>query len=267
LSYKKRIDILSEDRIKSVIKTSLFAQKIYAFWSISTTNDFAYRMALQGDKEGTLVIAEKQIRGRGRKSRTWDSSFSKGLWFSLILRPEMPSHRAGLIPFIASVSIAEAIENKLNLQPDMKWPNDLLLGGKKCCGILSEAEFVNNKIKFIILGIGINVNHNPNDFPDELKNIATSLRIQSEKRVDRADLLAEILFRLEQNYQNIKVSGFEETLSNWKRRCSKFKKRVVIEMEGQKLSGKFIDLDEGGGLILKTEKGEQKKVVAGDLIY
>ena len=259
-------DVLSENRIKSVLKTKLFGQKIFAFWSISTTNDFAYRRATQGEKEGALVIAEKQERGRGRKLRVWDSQFGKGLWFSLILRPDLPSSKSGLIPYLAGVSVARAVENLTGLQPDLKWPNDLMLNDKKCCGILSEVHFDNSKIAFLILGIGINVNHNPGEWTDDINEIATSLRIEKNKRIDRAELLAEILFQLEQLYEDVKINGFDNLLNQWKKRCSKYKKFITIEQENKKIEGIFFDLDKEGCLILKTKDGEMKKIFAGDVV-
>ncbi|MDZ7377400.1 MAG: biotin--[acetyl-CoA-carboxylase] ligase, partial [candidate division KSB1 bacterium] len=146
---KAGFDLLSEDKLKSVIKTELFAKKIYSFWSIGSTNEFAHNRAIQGEPEGTLVIAEQQVRGRGRKNRRWESPFNKGLWFSVVLRPNIVSDQVGLIPFLAGVAVAEGIENFTGLKPEVKWPNDLLLNGKKICGILSEAEFQNGKIRFI----------------------------------------------------------------------------------------------------------------------
>ncbi len=262
----KRYDIMSEDRIKSVLKTETIGQKIFAFWSISTTNDFAYRMAEQGEREGALVIAEQQERGRGRNSRTWISPFSKGLWFSLILRPELPSAQAGLIPYVASVSVAEAVENKLALKPSLKWPNDLLIKQKKICGILSEVEFLNGKIKFIILGIGINVNQMVNDFPAELIETATSLRVESETVIDRAELLAEILERFEQNYLQTKAGSFENILTHWKKRCPNIGRPISIRQEENIYHGIFKDIDKNGYLILQAESGAEEKIVAGDLV-
>ncbi len=267
MSYGIRYDLLSEDRIKSVLKSRFIPQKVYAFWSIGTTNDFAYRMAQQGDGDGTLVIAEKQERGRGRKSRTWDSPFLRGLWFSLILRPDLPSAKAGLIPYLAGVSVSEAVESMLNIQPDMKWPNDLLINNKKFCGILSEVDFNNGKVNFIVLGIGINVNQLASEWPKDIVKTATSLRLATEKIIDRAELLAEILLKLEENYEHAKIDGFEGILRKWKKRCSKVRKEIVIQQENQRFQGKFVNIDEDGCLLLKYENGEIKKIFAGDILY
>lgn len=267
MKNKVGFDLLSPEKLKSVIKTELLAQKIYGFWSIGSTNEFAYLRALQGEMEGALVIAEQQSKGRGRKSRAWDSPFNKGLWFSLILRPELTASRAGLVPYLAGVSVAEAIENFIDLKPQVKWPNDLLLNGRKFCGILSEVEFENNMIKFIILGIGINVNHKKDEFPEEFREQATSLRIESDSRIDRADFLAAVIRQLENNYKKMKLNGFKDIIEQWKNRCPQLGKKVVIIQDDAKYEGIFEDLNNEGCLLLRTKAGEIKKIVAGDIDF
>ena len=260
-------DLLSEDRIKAALNNDSFVDKIYAFWSVSSTNDFAYKRALHGDAEGTLVVAEEQTRGRGRKARVWDSQFNMGLWFSLVLMPDIPTSKAGLLPFLASVSIAEALENLLGLKPDLKWPNDALISGKKFCGILSDVEFTNGRVKFIILGVGLNVNHKIDDFPEDIRGQATSLRIESGTRVDRADLLAEFLKRFERNYKEFSLKGINDILDKWKARCSRFGRQVQVVQDDQQFEGVFQDFDAEGCMILRLKSGETKKIVAGDILF
>lgn len=260
-------DLLSEERIKAALKTELLGNRIYAFWSVGSTNEFAYRRALQGDFEGVLVIAEQQTKGKGRMSRHWDSPFYKGLWFSLVLRPEIQASKAGLIPYLAGVSVAEAIENFIARKPDLKWPNDLLFHGKKFCGILSEVEFKDGKVKFIILGIGINVNQKLDEFPEHYRHQATSLQQECKSRIDRAELLAEVLFCLEDNYKLIRANGPNEIIDKWKTKCPQFGKEIVINQDDEQWQGKFIDIDENGCLVLQTESGAIKKIVAGDIRF
>lgn len=260
-------DLLSEERIKAALRTELLGNKIYAFWSVGSTNEFAYRRALQGDPEGVLVIAEQQTKGKGRKSRTWDSPFYKGLWFSLILRPDIPASQAGLLPYLAGVSVAEAIEITAKLTPDLKWPNDLLLRSKKFCGILSEVEFKDGKVNFIILGIGINVNQKPDDFPSHYREQATSLRQHYHNRIDRAELLAEVLFRLEQNYRAFGTDGMQAIIAKWKNKCPMFRQEIIMLQDDVQIKGLFVDIDENGCLILQGESGELQKIVAGDIRF
>lgn len=260
-------DLLSADRIRALLKTELLATKVYAFWSIGSTNEFAYRRAAQGEKEGVLVIAEEQTKGKGRKSRQWDSPFNKGLWFSLILRPPIAAEKAGLVPYFSGVSIAEAVENYIHLQPDLKWPNDLLFRGKKFCGILSEVEFHNSQIDFIILGIGINVNHKPEDFPEAYRERATSLRIESGLRIDRAELLAEVIHRLEANYRQILANGFAGILTTWKAKCPQFGQKMTIMQDEERIEGIFEDIDEDGCLLLRQPSGALQRIIAGDVAF
>jgi len=267
MNDKLGFDLLSEAKLKSVIKTELLANKIYAFWSVGSTNEFAYSRASQGEMEGTLVIAEQQSKGRGRKFRSWDSPFNKGLWFSLILRPELPASRAGLVPYLAGVSVAQAVENSLSLKSSVKWPNDLLLNGRKYCGILSEVEFENRQIRFIILGIGINVNHKNEDFPAEFREQATSLRIESGLLIDRSQLLAEVIWQLEQNYIIMKQQGFEIIVDNWKKRCPQLGKLVTIVQDDKNFQGIFEQLNDEGCMLLRTQDGQLKKIVAGDITF
>lgn len=258
-------NLITADKLKPLLKTDFFGKKIFAFWRLHSTNALAYKLARNGEEEGTVVIAEEQIKGRGRLNRTWHSQFGKGLWFSLILRPE--AHRIlkpGVYPFLAGVSVAQAIENYLGLKPEFKWPNDLLLHDKKFCGILSEVEFLNSHIHFIILGIGINVSHRPDDFPPEIRNIATSLRYESLLNIDRLGLLAEIITIFEQNYFFSLEYGFKFIKENWKKRCPRLGQKIEVNLDNQKVNGIFEDLDKDGGLLLKKSDGELIKVVAGD---
>jgi len=267
MRHNMSFDLLSEDRIQSGLKTKLFGKKIYAFWSVGSTNEFAYRRALQDEQEGVLVIAEEQKKGKGRKSRKWDSRFNKGLWFSLILRPDLPAAKAGLVPYLAGISVAEAVEDVIGLKADMKWPNDLLLSGRKFCGILSEVEFENSQIDFIILGIGINVNHKKDEFPEEFRDQATSLRIESGSRIDRAQFLAEVLVQLEKNYNYMKQNGFENIMTRWQTRCPQFGKEIVVIQDDDTYHGTFEDLDDEGCLLLRTRSDELIKIVAGDITF
>ncbi|MDZ7260899.1 MAG: biotin--[acetyl-CoA-carboxylase] ligase [candidate division KSB1 bacterium] len=258
-------DLISKDKIKMDLKTQIIADQIYAFWSIRSTNEFAYRLARQGEPEGTLVIAEEQTGGKGRLDRKWESLFGKGLWFSIILRPPVVAARAGLFPFLAGVSIAEAVENKLELQPQVKWPNDLMINGKKFCGILSEAEFSRGKVEFIILGIGINVNHTIEDFSEDIRDQAVSLQMALQRPADRLPLLVEALNRIEANYLLMQRKGFGAIIRRWKKRCQNWGKPIKLVQGTTTLEGIFEGLAEDGSLLLRLDDGHIKKILAGDI--
>jgi BirA family biotin operon repressor/biotin-[acetyl-CoA-carboxylase] ligase len=169
-----------------------------------------------------------------------------------------------LYPYLAGISAALAIEEKIGLKPTFKWPNDLLFNEKKFCGILSEVEFIERKVNFIILGIGINIDQKLSDFDSALKNSATSLRLESKIKIDRVALLAEILNVFERYYYFANEYGFETITTLWKKRCPRLGQQIEIIQDIHTLTGLFEDLDEDGCLLLRKKEGNLIKVVAGD---
>lgn len=260
-----KFDLITSDKIRARLDTKRFGRKIYAFWQVSSTNRFAAKAAARGEPEGTLVIAEMQTRGKGRLKRSWDSQFGKGLWFSVILRPSFSYAKAGLFPFLAGISVVQAIENSTGLKPEFKWPNDLLFNNKKFCGILSEVEFIHYKINYIILGVGINIFHKTNDFPNILSQSATSLHLEGAESVDRIDLLTNIIKQLEFYYYDSTANGFKESLEIWKSRCPQFGNQIRIFQNGRHIQGIFENLDSDGCLMLRTPDKSLIRIAAGDL--
>ncbi len=258
-------NLITADRIEAMLQTKRLGRPIFAFWRIGSTNTFARDQAMQGAPEGTLVIAEEQTRGRGRMNRSWESACCRGLWFSIILRPVDNSHRAGLYPYLVGVSVAHTIEEVTGLRPALKWPNDILINGHKCCGILAEADFSNGRIQYIILGIGLNVLHHHDDFSHSLKHEATSLFLETHLHFDRVQLLANILRKMEHQYMVVQTEGFEPILKEWKQRCPWLHKKITVNQGDQWLEGFFQDLDSDGCLLLRVPKKGIHKIVAGDL--
>ncbi len=261
-----KYDFITSDKIKPQLNTDYFGKKVFAFWRLQSTNEFAYKLAHNGEQEGTLIIAEEQLKGRGRLKRKWYSIFGKGLWFSVILRPPAAASKPGIFPFLAGVSVAQAVENLYGITPQFKWPNDLFLNQKKFCGILSEVEFQNNHVSFIVLGMGINVNHSLDDFTPDIRGIATSLLIHSLHKTNRITLLVEILRLLEQHYLFALEYGFDLIIDNWKKRCPRIGQKIEIILDNNYYSGIFEDLDQDGGLLLRQKNGHLAKIVAGDFM-
>ncbi|MFQ5705899.1 MAG: biotin--[acetyl-CoA-carboxylase] ligase [bacterium] len=247
--------------------TRRFGKRSFVFNRLGSTNSYAKRLAAKGSAEGTLVIAEKQTRGRGRRGRRWESAPGKGLWISLILRPDLEADKAGLLALLAGLSVAQTVETHLNLSAELKWPNDVLIQSKKFCGILSEAEIsARQRLAWIVLGIGLNVNHLLEDFSDEIRPRATSLAIECGSPVSRSELLLAFLGVLEENYLKLKQGGAAYFLQQWIRRCPTFKKRILLRQDETEMEGIFEDLDAGGRMLLRLANGEIRRISAGEVI-
>ncbi|MFQ5677332.1 MAG: biotin--[acetyl-CoA-carboxylase] ligase, partial [bacterium] len=180
--------ILAEN-IERRIETKLLGKRIFAFEKLGSTNNFAKRLVQNGEGEGTLVIANHQTSGRGRYDRRWHAPANLGLWFSIVLQPRLPGEKFGILSLLAAVAVAKSVEAITRLSPELKWPNDVLVNLKKISGILIESQLWKKERDSLVLGIGVNVNQSEADFPTELRNLATSLRIESGERVDRTHLL------------------------------------------------------------------------------
>ncbi len=199
-------NLISPKRIKNELHTDFVGQEIHHFKEITSTNDIAKELAINGAKEGTIVIAETQTRGRGRMTRKWVSP-EGGIWFSIILRPRVePKETIELNLRVATVA-AKVINSLFKLRADVKWPNDITINGKKVCGILTEMDTRGDKVDFVVIGIGINANIDLNSFPKRLRNSLTSLRKELKKDVDRERLLTALLEEFEQYYKSTYIKN------------------------------------------------------------
>jgi BirA family transcriptional regulator, biotin operon repressor / biotin---[acetyl-CoA-carboxylase] ligase len=260
-------DLLLPSEIQPILGTKWLGKKIHYFDSIDSTNSTAYRLALEGAGEGEAVIAEAQGKGRGRLGRPWVSPPFSNLYLSVILRPKLPPHRASLITFMAAVAAANAIEKYSGLTPLIKWPNDLLLKKRKVAGLLNEIHSETDRIHFVILGMGVNLNMDKESFPRELRPKATSLKSEMGRPVSRKDFVCSLLKELEQWYEVFLKEGGGPVLQAWRDRAQIEGKRVRVTSFGDVLIGRAIDVDSDGALILETRRGEQKRIVAGDIEY
>ncbi|MCL0065695.1 biotin--[acetyl-CoA-carboxylase] ligase [Dehalococcoidia bacterium] len=256
-------DSLLPEEIKSGLNTSLLGRQIAYHRELTSTQDAARALAAQGANEGTIVIAETQAAGRGRIGRAWASP-PGGIYLSIILRPAIEPSEALRFPLIAGVAAAQAIERLTGLKPQLKWPNDIIVGGRKAGGILTEMSAEMDRINHIIIGIGINVN--TESFPDEIRGIATSLKTECGKEVSRVQLVQNILAQLESLYQVFQVSGFETIRERWKARSCTIGSRVSVRGEREQVEGEAIDIDEDGALILRKANGALERVLAGDVL-
>ena len=244
---------LTKEYILDALPTSLFGRKIYAFNRIDSTNSCARALADVGAEEGTLVVAEYQTEGRGRLGRSWTAEPGANLLFSLLIRPSLSREQAGILPFFAAVAIARAVEPLVQTRIECKWPNDLLVSGKKFCGVLLETAIQEGRLTHAILGIGLNVNQRA--FPDMLARKATSLVRERKKTVDRRLLLHAILSEMESLYMTIRSGKTQPVLSEWLSRCTMIGKDVTVRSGDDVVHGRALEIRDTGALVLETNAG------------
>lgn len=257
-----RPDKLLPAEVRLGLKTARFGQVVHHFDSITSTNDVARDLAERGAPEGTLVVAEEQKSGRGRRGRAWSSPPGVGIWASLILRPSLLPAQAPLITLTAAVAGAEAIRSVTGLPAGIKWPNDLLIGGRKVAGILTEMRAELDQVTYVVLGIGINVN--TPSFPAELEATATSLYREGGRYVSRRLLLQAFLERFEFWYDRLPQEA-EEMRSRWRELSLTLGRRVTVISPNFTVSGLARNIDREGALLLETETGDLVRILSGDV--
>ena len=260
-------DLLTPSEIKPLLTTEWMGRTIHHFQTIDSTNSKAYQLALHGAEEGEVVVAESQEKGRGRLGRPWYSPPSLNLYFSVILRPKIPPHQASLLTLMAAVATADAVQEISGLLPLIKWPNDILLRGRKVAGLLNEIHSGMGRVHFVILGIGVNLNMEGKLFSKEIRKVATSLKKEMGRAVSRKGFFLVLLRRLEVWYEIFLKEGAPPVLKAWRDRAQIKGRPVRVTSSGETLTGIAVDIDSDGGLILKTEDGQQKRIVTGDVEY
>lgn len=256
----------ADDLVARLGKTKVVGRDIQVFEQTTSTNDVVEKLARDGVKEGVVVFAESQTKGRGRLGRVWQSPTRKGLWFSVLLRPKLRPQEATQLTVISSTALRRAIKTVTGLTADIKWPNDLLIGGKKVVGILTEMSAEVDRVRHIIIGIGVDVNQDANEFPAELRKIATSLKLEAGEEICRAELATEILRELDVDYARIGAGKFSEVADEWEAACVTIGKNVTVHTGVLKFRGRAEALDDDGALLVRTEHGLLERVIGGDVI-
>lgn len=259
-------DVVNASTLAQHLETERYGKTVHHYGSVETTQTIAHEKAQQGAYEGTAVLAEEQTKGKGRLARPWNSAPSSGIWMSLILRPKLAPHEAPQLTLVAAVAIIRAIEDVTNASPAIKWPNDILLNGKKITGILTEMQADPDRVKAIILGIGMNVNQQQEDFPEELQDIASSLRIETGQEVNRAQLAARVLYYLEHYVDLYVTKGFAPIKLLWESYATITGKRVRANMVNESITGKALGISEDGVLQLQLDDGTVRGIYSADII-
>ncbi len=258
-------EYLSETNIREGLETSLVGRKICTFGILKSTNDHAWRLADEGAPEGTVVIAEEQTAGRGRFGRSWSSPPGMGIWCSIIFRPGLFPWEAPRMTMMAALAAARAIRASTGLVVSLKWPNDVLIEGRKICGILTELSADTDAVRFVITGIGLNVHQHEDDFPAALRDKATSLRMASDVPVSRIQVIRSLLSETEKAYLLMNTSGFAALRREIVSLSCVVGRAVSVRQRNRLYRGKVLDIDETGGLVLELAGGRIEHIISGEV--
>jgi len=258
-------DILNYDEVKNYLNTKYIGRNIEYFETIDSTNVKAKELTMNGAKEGTVVTSEEQTLGRGRLGRKWISPKYKGIWMSIILRPNINPANVSKITHIGAAAVNKAIED-MEIKTYIKWPNDIILNEKKLCGILTEMSGEMDKINYIVMGIGINVNIDKEEFDDEIREIATSFKVATGKEINRKKLMASILNYFEEFYNEFIENGtINKSLDICRKNSIVLGKEVRIIRRGQSENVIALQLDDEGELIIRHKDGKIEKLISGEV--
>lgn len=249
-------DLLLPDLLRPLLRGTIFASRLRHFFRIGSTNAAAMQAAAQGELEGTVFLAEEQTAGRGRGGHTWESQASTGIYCSIVLRPALAPADALLLSLVAGLAVSTAVESVTTISPDLRWPNDVMLGDRKFCGILTELNAEVTRVRYAVVGIGINVNQQT--FPPELEPMATSLRQETGREWSRVELAAALLKSLDREYRALLENasrGRESILKRFGERSSFARRREVHVDEDGGYDGITEGLDERGFLQVRTDRG------------
>jgi BirA family biotin operon repressor/biotin-[acetyl-CoA-carboxylase] ligase len=260
-------DALIPCEIKWKLNTKVFAKEVISYKKVDSTNDIAYQLAEKGVKEGTVILAEEQSKGKGRQGRSWTSPSRGGIYMSCILRPKIAPNEIPRITLLAAVATTQAIRAATSLEATIKWPNDIMLEGKKVCGILTEMKAEQDRAAFIVLGIGINVNTPVKQLPKG----STSLKDELVKRgvkgkVSRIELTKILLEKLEELYNHSQRKGFAAVIEAWKGLSAMIGSRVKVTLPNRTFEGLAHDIDPDGSLMVRLDSGVLEKLSSGDVV-
>jgi BirA family biotin operon repressor/biotin-[acetyl-CoA-carboxylase] ligase len=255
---------LNPSKLQEGLRTRLLGKSIFFSEEVASTNEWAKKLASQGASEGWVAIAETQTHGRGRLDREWISPLG-GLWFSLILRPKQRLAKAAKLTFVAGIAVAETLHEQYGLCSQTKWPNDILVNGRKICGILGETSTMGKEITSVILGIGINANFAEQVLPESIRARTTSLETELNRKIKLEELFIRLLEKLEANYMLYTRRGFSSILKLWKTYAGFLGQEVEVTDRNENITGLAYDVDKDGALILMLENGAFKHVFAGDV--
>lgn len=255
-------DLMLASEIEKGLDCTIIGSSLICLAEIDSTNARARQLAEQAAAEGTVIIADRQSAGRGRLGRRWESPSAVNFYCSILLRPQIPVQQAPQLTFLSAVAVAETLNHLYQLPAKVKWPNDVLIDGKKVAGLLNEMSSETEQIHFVILGIGVNLNMTREQFPEELNYPATSVFLETGTRIDRATFVRGFLQRLDRYYAEFLDDGFGPIRCRWEALSSLMNARVQVD---NRMTGTVVGLDSDGGLRLQLDDGQIERVLAGDV--
>ncbi len=261
-------DTVHHIEVLSLLKTGRIGLNYYYFKELPSTNDKAMELAISGEPEGTCIVADSQTKGRGRLSRGWLSKSGKGIYLSMILRPDIPPRNVHHLTLLAALSLIDTLRELYSLECKLKWPNDVVVDGKKLAGILSESHIEPQKTRFVVLGLGINVHYEKEDFIGEFRYEPTSLAIElgSHRNFKRQEILIAFLSIFEKYYDRYLKLGWGVWAQKLREESMLLGKEVVVDTGERHIQGVVIDFSDDGGMVLKGRDGQHFTIWIGDVV-
>ena len=256
-------DILEPFEIERKLSTKYIAHNIHLYQEVTSTNDLAKKFVDNNAPEGTVIIAEHQTAGRSRGKNDWVSP-EGGIWMTLILKPEVNLVEASKLTIVTGVAIAKTLHDHFNIDAGIKWPNDILINNKKICGILTEAVTDYDKLKAVLIGIGIDINFNSSDLPENLQDIATTVNEESNDEIKRPEILKIFFSIFEELYDEYKEGNFKHIIAEWRRLSSTTGNRVKVYKDGKAMIADAVGIDNQGALIVELDDGSLEKIISGE---
>lgn len=259
-------DSLLAYEIGEGLNTEFIGSNIDFLEQVDSTNLYAKRIAEKGFSDGTVILANEQLKGKGRLGRSWTSPKDKGIWMTIMLKPNINPAQAAKVTLLTACAVNKAIEDNCDIKSKIKWPNDIICNGKKLCGILTEMNAELDEIHYLIVGIGINVNLDIEEFPEELHSTATSIKIEKGIDVSRKELVKSILNNFEVYYKTfLKTGSISQFISEYREKSAVIGRDVNIISSTVKFKGRVLDISEEGQLLVQLEDGSIKEVISGEV--
>lgn len=258
-------DLLLADEVLQGLHLEQIGRPLICLELLDSTNARARQLGEGNGADGTVIIADRQSAGRGRLGRRWESPPGVNLYTSILLRPAIPVQQAPQLTFLTAVSVAEALHQTADLQPQVKWPNDVLVGGKKIAGLLNEMNAETERIHFVVLGVGVNLNMTADQFPEELNYPATSVLLETGRPVSRSTFARAFLEQFDYHYSEFLVDGFGPIRRRWESLCEIINRRVRVDLSPGQLEGTVVGLEPDGALRLQCDNGKIEHILAGDV--